>query len=289
MIGVFDSGHGGLTVLRQLTARLPQQQFVYLGDHAHAPYGRRVPEEIYGLTLAAVERLFLQGCRLVLLACNTASAVALRRMQQDWLAENAPNHRVLGCFVPMVEALTAVSWRDGLPVPGRRAEDGLVAVFATQRTVASGAYPLEVSLRAPRLRVVSQACRNLVAAIEGQEPAARLQEMVSGYVAELMTATGGEAPAAAVLGCTHYPLVADCFAAALPATTRLLDQPRIVAESLADYLDRHGRFLGAPAERGGVRFLTSGDPERASEFASRFFGAPVRFEGIADQEPPAPR
>ena len=284
MIGVFDSGHGGLTVLRQLRAHLPQAYFVYLGDHGFAPYGPRDPEEIYRLTLRSVEWLFQYGCRLVLLACNTASAVALRRMQQDWLPRNAPNHRVLGVFVPMVEVLTAVSWRDGLPVPGQVAQDGLVAIFATQRTVASGAYPLEISLRAPQLRVVSQACRNLVTAIETQRPPAELQHMVSGYVAELMTATGGEAPGAAVLGCTHYPLVADCFAEALPKETRLLDQPQIVAASLADYLQRHRRFA-APAEgRPGARFLTTGDAQKVSAFASRLFGDKVTFEAIQDQD-----
>ncbi|WP_422368838.1 glutamate racemase [Pelagibius sp.] len=282
MIGVFDSGHGGLTVLRQLTARMPQEHFVYFGDHAFAPYGRRDPEEVYRLTLEAVERLFQHGCRLVLLACNTASAVALRRMQQDWLPQNAPNHRVLGVFVPMVEALTAVSWRDGLPVPGQTQPDGLVAIFATERTVLSGAYPLEISLRAPQLRVVSQACKNLVAAIEGQAAADELQSMVSGYVGELMAASGGEKPDSAVLGCTHYPLVADCFAAALPEETRLLDQPLIVADSLADYLRRHKRFAAAQNAAGGVRFLTSGDPERVSTFASRFFGAAVTFHSVAE-------
>lgn len=289
MIGVFDSGHGGLTVLRQVMARLPREYFVYLGDHAFAPYGRRDPEEIYRLTLQSVEWLFQYGCRLVLLACNTASAVALRRMQQDWLPQTAPNHRVLGVFVPMVEALTAVSWRDGLPVPGQEAQDGLVAIFATQRTVASGAYPLEISLRAPQLRVVSQACRNLAAAIEAQRPPDELQEMVAGYVAELMAATGGEAPNSVVLGCTHYPLVADHFAAVLPATTRLLDQPRIVAASLADYLQRHRRFAAPAQSRPGIRFLTTGDPGRVSAFASRFFGAEVAFEAIEDQDLPSDR
>lgn len=289
MIGVFDSGHGGLTVLRRLAVRLPGEYFVYLGDHAFAPYGRREPEEIYRLTLQSVEWLFQYGCRLVLLACNTASAVALRRMQQDWLPQNAPNHRVLGVFVPLVEALTAVSWRDGLPVPGRLPENGLVAIFATQRTVLSGAFPLEISLRAPQLRVVSQACRNLAAAIEAQRPEGELQDMVSVYVDDLMTQTGGEAPNAAVLGCTHYPLVAEFFAAALPETTRLLDQPEIVADSLADYLQRHHRFAAPAGSRAGLRFLTTGDPDRVSAFASRFFGAPVRFEAVADQALPGPR
>jgi glutamate racemase len=278
MIGVFDSGHGGLTVLHALTQRMPGEAFTYLGDHGNAPYGRRPPEEIYTLTLAAVETLFAEGCLLVLLACNTASAIALRRLQQDWLPTAAPERRVLGVFVPMVEALTAVSWRDGAPVPGRVPEDGLVAVFATQRTIHSAAYPFEIGLRAPHMRVVSQACPHLAAAIEADEPEAVLGELVAGYVAEMLQQTEGRPPDAVVLGCTHYPLVAPLFAAALPPGTRLLDQPAIVADSLADYLTRHQRFAAAPGEAGKRRFLTTGDPQRVSAFASRFFGAEVGFQ-----------
>jgi glutamate racemase len=278
MIGVFDSGHGGLTVLRALTARLPAESFTYLGDHGNAPYGPRPEEEIYALTLAAVERLFAEGCLLVLLACNTASAVALRRLQQDWLPGAAPERRVLGVFVPMVEALAGVSWRDGTPVKGLVAPDGMVAVFATQRTIHSGAYPFEIGLRAPHMRVVSQACPHLVAAIEADEPEPVQRELVEGYVAEMLAQTEGRAPAAAVLGCTHYPLVAHLFAAALPASVQLLDQPDIVAASLAEYLDRHVRFAAAPGEAGRRRFLTSGDPARVSAYASRFFGSEVAFE-----------
>ena len=278
MIGVFDSGHGGLTVLHALTERLPREAFTYLGDHGNAPYGRRPSEEIYTLTLAGIERLFAEGCTLVLLACNTASAIALRRLQQDWLPEVAPERRVLGVFVPMVEALTAVSWRDGKPVPGRMPEDGLVGVFATQRTIHSAAYPFEIGLRAPNLRVVSQACPHLVSAIEEDAPEARLRELVEGYVAEMLRQTEGRPPDAVVLGCTHYPLVAHLFAAALPQGTRLLDQPRIVADSLTDYLDRHPRFAATSEEAGRQVFLTTGDPEKVSAFASRFFGAEIAFE-----------
>jgi glutamate racemase len=278
MIGVFDSGHGGLTVLHALTQRLPEEAFCYLGDHGNAPYGPRPEEEIYALTLAAVERLFAEGCHLVLLACNTASAIALRRLQQNWLPTAAPERRVLGVFVPMVEALTAVSWRDGTPAPKRVPEDGMVAIFATQRTIHSGAYPFEIGLRAPHMRVVSQACPHLVAAIEEDELEAVLRELVTGYVAEMLQQTEGRLPEAAVLGCTHYPLVAYLFAAALPASVRLLDQPTIVADSLADYLERHRRFAATPGETGSRQFLTTGDPLRVSAFASRFFGAEVRFE-----------
>lgn len=278
MIGVFDSGHGGLTVLHALTERLPREAFTYLGDHGNAPYGRRSEAEIYDLTLAAVERLFAEGCLLVLLACNTASAIALRRLQQGWLPEAAPERRVLGVFVPMVEILAGVSWRDGTKVPGKVSPDGMVAVFATQRTIHSGAYPFEVGLRAPHMRVVSQACPQLVAAIEADEPEQVLRGLVAGYVAEMLQQTQDRAPEAAVLGCTHYPLVAPLFAEALPDGVQLLDQPTIVADSLAEYLSRHDRFTAAPGEAGHRRFLTTGDPERVSAFASRFFGAEVTFE-----------
>lgn len=278
MIGVFDSGHGGLTVLHALARRLPDEGFVYFGDHGNAPYGPRPEGEIYALTLAAVERLFAEGCALVLLACNTASAIALRRLQQDWLPTAAPERRVLGVFVPMVEVLAGVSWRDGAPVRGLVAPDGMVAVFATQRTIHSGAYPFEIGLRAPHMRVVSQACPHLAAAIEVDEPEPVLRTLVEGYVAAMLQQTEGRAPDAAVLGCTHYPLVAPLFAAALPPPVLLLDQPAVVADSLADYLARHARFAAAAGEGGRRRFLTSGDPVRASAYASRFFGAPVRFE-----------
>jgi glutamate racemase len=154
----------------------------------------------------------------------------------------------------------------------------MVAIFATQRTIHSGAYPFEIGLRAPHMRVVSQACPHLVAAIEEDEPEAVLRELVTGYVAEMLQQTEDRLPEAAVLGCTHYPLVAYLFAAALPASVRLLDQPTIVADSLADYLERHRRFAATPGETGSRQFLTTGDPLRVSAFASRFFGAEVRFE-----------
>src|SRR5690606_37813115 len=195
-----------------------------------------------------------------------------------WLPTAAPERRVLGVFVPMVEVLAGVSWRDGTRIPGLVAPDGMVAVFATQRTIHSGAYPFEIGLRAPHMRVVSQACPQLAAAIEADEPEAVLRQLVEGYVAAMLRQTEGRLPAAAVLGCTHYPLVAPLFRAALPSSVELLDQPTIVADSLADYLARHARFRAGASEGSQHRFLHTGDPARVSAFASRFFGAEVRFE-----------
>ena len=183
MIGVFDSGHGGLTILRALVDRLPERRFLYLGDHAHAPYGDHTPDEIYALTIDNISRLFAHGCDLVLLACNTAAAVALRRLQQEWQPDAFPDNRVLGVLVPTVEAVTKVPWHIKTPPPGAPRDGATVAIFATHPTVDSGAYPREIGFRAPAIRVVQQACPNLVAAIESAAPEAQVRELVAGYVA----------------------------------------------------------------------------------------------------------
>lgn len=280
MIGVFDSGHGGLTILRALVERFPGHAYVYLGDHGHAPYGAREVEEIYALTRGNVERLFSIGCRLVLLACNTASAVALRRLQQTWLPHVAHEHRVLGVVVPTIEAITNVPWHHRAPPPGTAAANGLVAVFATRRTVESGAYPYEIGLRAPAMTVVQQACPGLVDKIEKDAPAREIAGMVDGFVAALRARLEGREPDVAILGCTHYPLVARHFAEALPRGTRLLHQPDIVAESLERYLARHPEFDTPGGDAPAPRFFTTGDPARVDPLASRFFGGEARFERL---------
>jgi glutamate racemase len=284
VIGVFDSGHGGLTILRALAGRLPERRFLYLGDHANAPYGNRTPEEIYALTLENVSRLFGLGCDLVLLACNTAAAVALRRLQQDWQPDAFPNHRILGVLVPTIEAVTNVPWHIKTPPPGgppggpsgSPRDAATVAIFATRQTVNSGAYPREIGFRAPAIRVVQQACPGLVAAIESSAPEAEIREMVAGYVARMREANDGAAPDSAILGCTHYPLVAWAFAEALPRDVRILSQPAIVADSFADYLGRHPEFAPSPPDTLN-RFLTTGDPALASALGSRFFGQEITF------------
>ena len=280
MIGVFDSGHGGLTILRALVDRLPDRRFLYLGDHAHAPYGDRTAEDIYALTIENVSRLFAQGCELVLLACNTAAAVALRRLQQEWLAAAYPGRRVLGVLVPTVEAVTNVPWHIKAPPPGAPRDAAVVAVFATRPTVDSGAYATEIGFRAPAIQVVQQACPRLVAAIESAAPDAEVREMVAGYVARLRDQIGGAAPDSAILGCTHYPLVAWAFAEALPQSVRILGQPAIVADSFAAYLRRHPEFPPPAAAAANV-FLTTGNPALAGTLGSRFFGQAIAFRAVA--------
>lgn len=281
MIGVFDSGHGGLTVLRALVETAPNRPFVYLGDHAAAPYGSRKEEDIHRLTLQAVETLFAQGCRLVVLACNTAAAVSLRRMQREWLPTAYPGRNVLGVLVPVVEAITRVPWMQEGPAADWRPEPRGVGVFATPATVASGSFPREIAKRAPDVTVVQQSCPDLVPLIEGGASDEAIAPAVKSYVAALLERSGGRAPDAVVLGCTHYPLVAHLFRAALPPGVEVLCQPTLVARSLEHYLARHPEYV--PALNGDAvapRFLTTGAAEPVGALAGRFFGHPTPFEMV---------
>jgi len=277
MIGVFDSGHGGLTVLRALVRHLPARDFLYFGDHAHAPYGERTPAEIVALTREAVHLLFARGCRLVVLACNTAAAVALRTLQQEWLPQHAPDHRILGVLVPTVEAVTGVPWATTHSV-SHTGPLRTLAVFATRRTVATNAYPEEIVKRAPGIVLVQQACAGLVHLIEGNAVRDVLAAAVRGHVAALREQLDGRKLDAVMLGCTHYPLVADLFAEALPPEIEVVSQPEIVARSLADYLRRHPALDASSSGR--VAFLTSGDPQAVSLLGSTFYGDAVTFTKV---------
>ncbi len=278
MIGVFDSGHGGLTVLRSLAQRLPERGFVYLGDHANAPYGERDAKAVYDLTLENIERLFRMDCRLVVLACNTAAAVALRRLQRTWLDDAWPGRRVLGVLVPVVEAIVRQPWHVEEPHTGPDAPSETVAIFATRRTVESRAYVGEILKRAPEVLIVQQACPGLVDAIEAGAPQDEIHGLITGFATELLDRMQGVLPDVAVLGCTHYGLVAKAFRDALPPGTALLHQPDLVADSLADYLVRHPEFPADSQQTGRLDFLTTGDPQHVSRVASRFYGAAAAFQ-----------
>jgi glutamate racemase len=277
MIGVFDSGHGGLTILRALVQHLPNRSFLYFGDHAHMPYGERSSAEIVDLTRSAVETLFAHGCRLVVLACNTAAAVALRTLQQGWLAERYPDRRILGVLVPTVEAVTGVAWL--ADVAPREEIKRTIAIFATRRTVASNAYVEEIGKRAPGITVVQQACPHLVNMIERGASRDELRDAIQGFVGELTQQLAGARPDAVMLGCTHYPLVADLFAEALPEGLEILSQPQLVARGMGDYLGRHPEIdMLDPEPR--LQFLTTGDTANASSFATTFFGKPATFQTV---------
>ncbi|MEI2686394.1 MAG: aspartate/glutamate racemase family protein [Cypionkella sp.] len=266
-VGVFDSGLGGLTVLDKLQTRLPDIPFVYLGDNAHAPYGVRTADDIFNLTCAATERLWQEGCDLVILACNTASAAALKRMQETWLP---PGKRVLGVFVPLIEALTERQWGDNSPP--REVAVKHVALFATSATVASRAFQRELAFRAIGVDVEAQPCGGVVDAIEqGDEILA--EALVRSHVEALKRRMPH--PQAAVLGCTHYPLMEQVFAEALGPQVKVYSQATLVAESLADYLLRRPEFLGSGTVS---KFLTTGDPTSVSSRATQFMRKRVAFE-----------
>ncbi len=258
MIGVFDSGLGGLTVLRALVERFPQASFTYLGDHAHVPYGNRSSDEIVDLTRAGVEALFERGARLVLLGCNTATAVAARHLQQVWLpatAWRAQRYNVLGIVAPTVEAATQTPWSVTTPQYPQKNLTDTIAVFGTTRTVTAGVYPEEIRKRCPKVTVIQQICSDLAGAIEDQAPEGELDRLVADGIAGVMAQSSGQAPHRAILGCTHFPLVEHLFRRHLPPATRILSQPEIVADSLDDYLHRHPRYV--EGNTGSLELLTT--------------------------------
>ncbi|WP_415402648.1 glutamate racemase [Tateyamaria sp. SN3-11] len=265
-VGIFDSGLGGLTVLDAAQKRLPDVEFVYLADSANAPYGVRTADDIFNLTCAAVQRLFDAGCDLVILACNTASAAALRRMQESWVPEDK---RVLGVFVPMIEALTERQWGDNSPP--REVAVQHVALFATPATVASRAFQRELAFRAIGVDVEAQACGGVVDAIEDGDMILA-DALVRSHVDALKRKMPD--PQAAILGCTHYPLMQDEFQEALGEGVAVYSQASLVGESLADYLDRHPDKMGT----GTSAYITTGDPKTVSTRATQFLRRQITFD-----------
>jgi glutamate racemase len=279
-IGVFDSGVGGLTVHRALVNRLPQADFTYLADQANAPYGGRPGEEVVELTKAGCERLFDTGASLVVLACNTASAIALRRLQQTWL----PGYRkalgrpinVLGIIVPTIEAATGLPWEHEAERRGDKVEQlDVLGVFSTQGTTNSRVYEIEIDKRKQDIAVFSQPCPDLVPMIEADAGVVDLAKAVEGYVQALKTRIG-RYPDRAVLGCTHYEIIADIFRAALPAGTPVIHQPASTADALELYLQRHPELDAGTG--GGRVFLTTGTPGPQNALVQSFWGGPLAFE-----------
>ena len=283
-IGVFDSGVGGLSVHHALVRRLPEADFVYLADQANAPDGGRPGAEIVELTKQGCIRLFDEGCGLIILACNTASAIALRTLQQKWL----PGYRralgrpvnVLGIIVPTIEAATGVAWDIfGDAEPERRGEKvekvDVLGVFSTPGTAASRVYEIEIDKRRQDVAVFSEACPTLARLIESGAGAVELATVIDGHVKALAKRIG-RAPDRAILGCTHYELVADIFRAALPVGTPIIYQPRATADAIERYLVRHPEYEAGSG--GGRRFLTTGEPGPQNALVEAFWGGPLTFE-----------
>lgn len=279
-IGVFDSGVGGLSVHHKLVERFPSADFVYLADQANTPYGGRPGEEIVALTRAGCERLFAEGCAIVVLACNTAASVALRRLQQTWL----PGYRralgrpvnVLGIVVPTIEAATGLPWEHEAERLDDKVEKvDILGVFSTPATAGSRVYEIEVDKRRQDVAVFSEPCPDLARMIETNASRADLAAAVTGHVAALKKRIGRN-PDRAILGCTHYEIVADLFGEALPAGTPVIHQPQATADALARYLERHPEY--DPGEGGSRRFLTTGTPGPQNGLVETFWGAPLMFE-----------
>ncbi len=279
-IGVFDSGVGGLSVHRRLVDRFPDADFIYLADQANTPYGGRGGEEIVDLTRAGCERLFAAGCDLVVLACNTASGVALRRLQQTWL----PGYRkalgrpvnILGIIVPTIEAATGLPWEQEVERRGDKIEKlDILAVFSTPATAKSRVYEIEIDKRRQDVAVFVEPCPDLARLIETGAGAVELATVIEGHV-KAISSRIGRAPDRAVLGCTHFEIVADLFRAALKPGTPLIHQPGATADALAAYLEKHPEYRTGT---GGARtFLTTGKPGAQHILVETFWGGPLSFE-----------
>lgn len=266
-IGVFDSGYGGLTILKEIRKILPEYDYLYLGDNARAPYGTRSFDVVYGFTLQAVEYLFSQGCHLVILACNTASAKALRTIQQNDLPTMDSARRVLGVIRPTVERMAEIS------------RNGHIGVLGTPGTINSRSYELEVAKLNPEIEVHGQACPLWVPLVENKEADSDGADyFVKKYIAALLEQDSQIDTA--ILACTHYPLLLPKIRRFMPANVEIVSQGSIVAESLKDYLTRHPEMSVKCMKGGGCRYLTTENVGKFEELASLFLGCDVKAEHV---------
>ncbi len=266
-IGVFDSGYGGLTILRAFREVLPQYDYLYLGDNARAPYGTRSFDIVYRFTLQAVRELFSRGCRLVIIACNTASAKALRTIQQNDLPGIDPTRRVLGVIRPTVEVL------------GDLTRTRHVGLFATPGTVRSDSYRLEVEKLYPGMKLTGLACPMWVPLVENNEADGPGADYFVRKYSDALMKSDPEIDTV-ILGCTHYPILYPKIRAALPERVNLVAQGDIVAESLADYLRRHPEMEQTLSRDGRAEFLTTERADSFSSMASIFLRHPVAARQI---------
>jgi len=264
-IGVFDSGYGGLTILKEFIKRLPQYDYIYLGDNARAPYGTRSFETVYNYTLQAVKKLFELDSQLIILACNTASAKALRAIQQKDLPRLYPNRRVLGVIRPSAEAI------------GQYTKTGKVGVFATPGTVNSGSYLMEIKKLYPDIEVYQEACPMWVPLVENNEhngPGA--DYFVKKNIDNLLSVNSKIDTI--ILGCTHYPLLLQKITKFLPPEIKIITQGEIVAKSLEDYLNRHPEIETKLSKNQKRIFYTTDIPEDFNEKGGKFLDYIINLE-----------
>lgn len=264
MIGFFDSGFGGLTVMRSVVSLLPPYDYFYLGDNARVPYGTRSSELVFEFTRQALAYLFRQGCPLVIVACNTASANALRRIQQEYLPLAWPDRRVLGVVRPAAEAVVEKKYRR-------------VGILATEGVVSSEAYITEIHKLDPTIEIAQQACPVLVPIVEaGERDWKSADAAVSTYTALLLEKI--QSLDAILLACTHYPLLMDTLRRHIPREIAIIEQGPVVAEKLKDYLERHGDMEQRLSRRGSRMFRTTDHCHRFDQLARLFYGEPVSSE-----------
>lgn len=266
-IGIFDSGYGGLTILHGIRQLLPEYDYLYLGDNARAPYGPRSFDVVYEFTRQAVMKLFDMGCHLVILGCNTASAKALRTIQQQDLPKIDPTRRVLGIIRPTAEVI------------GQLTQSRHVGVLATEGTIKSESYTLEIQKQFPDIKVSGVACPFWVPLVEYNEadsPGA--DYFVKKRIDEVMR----KDPEidAIILGCTHYPLLMPKILKYLPSGVRVVPQGEYVAESLKQYFEKHPEIEERCSRGAGVRYLTTENPEKFKEQAQIFLHEDVNVENI---------
>jgi glutamate racemase len=262
-IGVFDSGYGGLTVLKEIVEQLPQYDYLYLGDNARAPYGTRSFETVYQYTLQCVQWFFSQGCSLVILACNTASAKALRTIQQNDLAKMGADKRVLGVIRPTTEIIGSFSKTNN------------VGILGTSGTVQSNSYPIEIAKFYPEIKVYQQACPMWVPLIENNEyQSAGADYFVKKDIDKLLLQSTGIDTI--LLACTHYPLLIEKIKQFVPQGMQVLSQGKIVADSLQEYLSRRPEMEAKCSKNGQISFFTTDSTEDFDSHATNFYGKEIK-------------
>ncbi|MFW6227337.1 MAG: glutamate racemase [Bacteroidota bacterium] len=267
-IGVFDSGYGGLTVLKALKKHLPQHDFVYLGDNARTPYGTRSFETIYQFTLDAVKKLFELGCPLIVLACNTASSKALRSIQQQYLPTVEDYKRVLGVIRPTTE------------IVGRESTTGHIGVFGTHGTISSNSYPLEIKKNFPQSQVFQEACPMWVPLVENNEHKNDGADyFIKNNISRLFSKSSKIDTV--ILGCTHYPLLLPKINKYIPSGVKVLEQGEIVGKSLVGYLLRHNEMYSRCSRNSSIKFFTTDSTDMFDAHASIFFNEPVASKKIS--------
>jgi glutamate racemase len=267
-IGVFDSGYGGLTILKEIVKELPQYDYIYLGDNARAPYGTRAFETVYEYTLECVKHLFSMGCELVILACNTASAKALRTIQQKDLPLIAPHKRVLGVIRPTTELV------------GNYSKTGHVGVLGTSGTVTSNSYPIEIEKFSPNITVYQEACPMWVPLVENNEYDSDGADFFIKKNLNNLLSKNNQIDTI-ILGCTHYPLLLKKIKESVPENVTILLQGEIVAKSLKEYLSRHPEIEQVCSKNQKIEFYTTDYPENFDASASIFWGNSIKSKHIA--------